>query len=744
MSKDDSDGDDLMDFVEEATGGSVDPDRAVWRVLIIDDEKDVHSATTFALRNTEVVGRPLEFMHANSAREAREVLSKHKDIAVILLDVVMETPNAGLDLVAVIRDELKIRDTRIILRTGQPNQAPEIEVIRDYDINDYKLKSELTQARLFASLTTAIRSYKQIQTIEAGKRSLNMIVSSCAQLLTQKGINDFAQGVILHLSGLLSITPEGLICVSRKGREGDQDDPRIIAAAGHYVELIDQPVTDLIEGEAKRVLLECLKIKHHVYRPHGIALYLGGQERDMACYVSSNAEINEIDEQLLELFCSNISICADNLDRVDRLSDYAYKDVLLNLPNRNALLDEIDKFMPKSTSERGSNDFVLGMLDIDGFSEINASLGQDYGDETLKVVSKKLEQQFSDGAYVARVANDTFAVLGESNKVNAELLLEPFKYPLIIAQEEQTISFTASLVPLCDVDGGGSEAIKDAMTVLKMGKEKQRGVVHSYDPAMVNEAIGRLDMLHQLRQAYEHNQLFVVYQPKFNLQDNRITGFEALVRWRDSKGQLILPENFIPLAEKSGLIVKVGSWILKQAVATLSELHNRGWSDCHMSVNISVVQLINPGMIDMLSKITDDFGIDPKFIDLEVTESLAVKDLNASLVLFEKIKALGFTLSLDDFGTGFSSINHIQKMPIDRLKLDKTVIQGASSPDGKDIIKMIIEMAEHLNLEVVAEGVENGDQVEFLRSLRCSLAQGFHWANPLDAHALYQWLEEYK
>ena len=215
--------DELMSFVGEAENKHSPPKSSdsnntatpVWRVLITDDEEDVHSATTFALRNTKILGRRLKFYHANSAEAAVKTLTEIDDIAVVLLDVVMETPNAGLDVVAVIREQLDNQETRIILRTGQPNQAPEIEVIRDYDINDYKLKSELTQNKLYASLTAAIRSYQQIKTIAASKEGLDLIVKASADLISKKGINDFAQGVILQLSGLLSIKQDGLICVRK-------------------------------------------------------------------------------------------------------------------------------------------------------------------------------------------------------------------------------------------------------------------------------------------------------------------------------------------------------------------------------------------------------------------------------------------------------------------------------------------------------------------------------------------------
>ncbi|MFT5082034.1 MAG: diguanylate cyclase (GGDEF)-like protein [Lentisphaeria bacterium] len=486
MNKDDLGADGLMDFVSESSGGDQ-PEREtlVWRVLIIDDEKDVHSATTFALRSTEVIGRPLEFLHANSSREAKAILLEKTDIAVILLDVVMETPNAGLDLVAVIRNELHIKDTRIILRTGQPNQAPEIEVIRDYDINDYKLKSELTQSRLFASLTTAIRSYKQIQTIEAGRCSLSMIVKSSAELLTKKGINEFAQGVILHLSGLLSIVPEGLICVPRRGLNLNEDSTHIIAAAGHYTKLIDRPLNELDEKGAKEALLECLDKKCNVFKKDGIALYLGSQERgDMACFVTDDVSLEEVDKALIELFCSNISICADNLQLVSRLSDFAYHDVLIGLPNRNSLVEHMDKVLGREGLEK----YALSMVDIDNFAEINASLGQDYGDELLIAVGRRMENFFPSPSFVARVAGDTFAVFGPSEEIDSKRLLAPFLEPFNAGSEEQIISVTAGIVPLSETKRGADEAVKDASIVLKMAKNHNRGEVVLFRQNMVTDA----------------------------------------------------------------------------------------------------------------------------------------------------------------------------------------------------------------------------------------------------------------
>lgn len=725
-----------MQFLEEdSSSKQQESKKSVWRVLIIDDEKDVHSATTFALRNTEVVGRPLEFLHAASAREAQEFLESQKDIAVILLDVVMETPNAGLDLVPFIRNQLKIKDTRIILRTGQPNQAPEIEVIRDYDINDYKLKSELTQSRLYASLTTAIRSYKQIQTIETGKQSLSMIVKSSSELLTQKGIHEFAQGVILHLSGLLSISPEGLICARRNG---SNTNPLIIAAAGHFTPLMDRPLSELSEGETQKSLIECLDTQKNVFNKYGIALYLGSEDRgDMACFVSSEAEFNEVDESLLELFCSNITICADNLELVAQLSEYAYHDDLTGLPNRNSLVHNIDK----NIAEQSGVESILCMLCLEHFNEINKSLGQAYVDTLLKTVAERLVEYFPPPSIVSRLDNDNFAVFGLAEAITKDKLRLPFESSFEIEGHEQILSVTAGMVPISEVHGDGDEAVKDASIVLRSAQHNKPGEILLFRHDMVTDAEGRLGLLRHLRTAFELQQLYLVFQPKIRLDNMEIMGFESLVRWCDDKGCSISPQSFIPLAEQSGLIVRLGEWIILESINSLIELHELGWKDCDVSVNLSVAQLQHAGFVDFLASAIDRLNFNPKYINLEITESLAVSNFDSTITLLKDIKALGYTISLDDFGTGYSSLIHLQKMPLDFIKLDSSLLRNVDEETGKQIVEVMLHAAEKFNIGVVAECVEEEKQVGFLKSLNCGHAQGFFFARPMEKEALLAWLK---
>ncbi len=740
MDKDSNEKPELMQFLDDdtaiKTSDSPIVPSSVWRILITDDEQDVHTATTFALRNTRILGRPIEFLHAKSARETIAILKSYKDIAVIMLDVVMETPNAGLDLVAVIREELKVTDSRIILRTGQPNQAPEIEVIRDYDINDYKLKSELTQSKLYAALTTAVRSYKQIRMIEAGKQGLNMIVRSSSDLLTKGGLNAFAQGVIIHLSGLLSVPPEGLICVRRIDRRRESE-AHIIAAAGHYCLLIDHPLSDLDESHARSLLEASLDSHTNVYDKYGLALYLGSDARgDMSCYVSSSNQLDEIDQSLIELFCNNITTFADNLTLLEQLRNYAYTDELVGLPNRNALTEEIDK-----VSAQGARDsYVLAMADIDNFAEINASLGQKYGDLLLQSLSKRLRSRFPEPCFVARTAGDTFAIFGPNTHLKEENVLVPFATPFDLSGEEQMISVTAGFVPLKDVEGGASEAIKDASIVLKLAKSSSRGEVIRFDRAMIKNAKERLELLKNLRTAFDMERLQLHYQPKLCLETNKVLGVEALLRWPVDDGDFVPPGTFIPLAEQSGLIVRLGEWILRTAMLELNNLIYQGWKDIHVSINMSVAQLQHPAMMQTLKRVLAETNADPSLIDLEVTESVAMEDLTSNTLLNE-IKALGFQISLDDFGTGFSSLNYLQQMPIDRLKIDQSFVREVKDSSGNEIVELIVHLGRKLGKKVIAEGVETAVQVDYLKSIQCGEVQGFYFARPMSTTDLYAWLK---
>lgn len=712
----------------------------VWNILIVDDEKDVHSATTFALRNTIILGRPLAFLHAYSSQEAIDILSNNKNIGVILLDVVMETPNAGLDLIATIRTTLNNLDSRIILRTGQPNQAPELEIIRDYDINDYKLKSELTQNKLYVSLTSAVRSYQQIKVIESGNRGLDIIVRSSAELMLNQHLDDFSAHVIRYLSKILDVPENGFVC-SRPLQAKLMCDLSIVASSGVYKQYEKSPLSAIDENSIQHVISTCVTERAHIKAGGGYAIYIGSAERgDMCCFVRGVDELPDFDQHLMDLFCNNICICADNLELFNRLREQAYTDTLLKLPNRNALTEKIDALM---AIDGGKNN-VLAIIDIDNFAEINAALGQDYGDRLLIAIAKRIQKSFPESCMVARIAGDTFGIIGSKDSIDTTQIVPLFWQPFEIDTEQQIISVTSGIVPLEEITGGGNEAIKNASIVLKLAKHQSRGQAIMFTRDMVSNARERLDMLRYLRTAYEQEKLFLAYQPKFNIDASCVSGFEALLRWKSDDGKFISPGIFIPLAEQSGLIVRMGEWILLEAIRELQKIHDFGWTTTHMSVNISVAQLNHPDVLDMLKRVLSKTQINPKFVDLEITESISMGDLDSNLALLNDIKKLGFSLSMDDFGTGFSSLNYLQKMPIDRLKIDQAFVRTSNTESGREIVEMIIHLGRTLDLTVIAEGVETNGELDILKLFHCDEIQGYLYAYPMASAELFAWMEENK
>ncbi|MEE9477574.1 MAG: DUF3369 domain-containing protein, partial [Roseateles sp.] len=305
--------DDLLELLDEPehTDAEHRPQDRPWRVLIVDDDGDVHKATELAMQGLTVEGQPLVFLHASSAAQARQLLASEDDLAVVLLDVVMESEDAGLQLVRHIREGLRLNAVRIVLRTGQPGYAPEIETVQAYDINDYKTKSELTRTRLYTVLTAAVRSYRQICALEANRRGLEMIVESSTSLSRMRGLSRFAEGVVTQLCALLGILPEGLVCAQVGGDAGDE--VRIIAAAGQYSGLIDRPLSQVKIVNVRNRLERCLSEHRNLY-DDGTCLYFGmGEGRAMAALVDVGRELSDLDQQLLRAFCSNIAVGFENV-----------------------------------------------------------------------------------------------------------------------------------------------------------------------------------------------------------------------------------------------------------------------------------------------------------------------------------------------------------------------------------------------------------------------------------------------
>ncbi len=732
----------LLEFVDDTPPTGAACRAPAWRILVVDDDADVHESTTFGLRGIEIAERPLELLHAYSGAEALDVLARESDIAVVLLDVVMETEHAGLDAVERIRGELGLTQLRIVLRTGQPGRAPEIETIQRYDINDYKTKGELTRANLYVTLTAAVRSYDQLRRLEASRRGLEKIVMASHQFMAEQGLAAFAEGVITQIAGLLGIAPQGLVCASTRPVSGETQEPQateymVVAAAGPYAGMIDRTLADLDDPHIADSLRRALCEQRTLLEPCSATLFFAGRQgHDFAAYVRAATPLREVDQQLLEVFCTNMALCAANMDLLASLRRNAYTDRMLGLPNRAALIERMDQDLALARSAAG----VLALLDIDQFAETNDMFGHVYGDRLLAAIAHRLTDGLPPSCLLARVAGDTFGVWGPGHAVDpvplAALLAQPFE----IEGVERPVSMSIGLVRHEAGVHDAQELYKNGSIALKHAKEAGRGRALYYTAEVGVSTRERTRLLHGLQRAFGEDRLFVVYQPQLALDGERVTGLEALLRWRTEDGKFISPAQFIPVAEQSGLIVPIGAWVLRTALRALARLRAQGHR-LRMAVNVSSLQFAQPQFLDQVDAALATTGMPPEGLELEITESVSVMGLERVADLLRRIKARGIAVAIDDFGTGFSSLSYLDRLPADRLKIDRAFISALDSGRaGARIVDMIVPLGRRLGMQVLAEGVETASQAAMLRQLGCDEVQGYLYARPMPLDELERWL----
>ncbi|OSQ44809.1 EAL domain-containing protein [Thalassospira sp. MCCC 1A01428] len=721
-----------------------------WRILIVDDDIDVHEITELALYDLTFLGRPATLLHAYSAHEAAHILASETDIAIILLDVVMETSDAGLKLVGHIRQNMGLRNVRIILRTGQPGLAPEMDAITKYDIDDYKTKTELTRNKLFTSITTALRSFERMQKLDANRAGLEKIIASSNEFLSRRGLRNFAEGVITQLSGLMDVQPEGLVCAIGGGEHLDlldhqqpsrTDQIQIIAAAGRYSDMIGLDLEELHSNDIVTALRDCMAQKKTLILPGCIVLYLYVREGyALAAYIGAPEPINSLDQHLLSVFCGNLTLCAENIQLVEKLKRRAYVDELTNLANRTAILDAMSSVLNDPNPQPNS----LILIDLQLFAEINDVLGHSYGDRLLCAVGKRLSTVLPD-CIVGRIAADLFAVIGRSEMLTQISMSAIFTAPFNIEHFELPIRVAAGSTELtADGQKTALDCMKQAYIALKRAKSSGFGQVTKYDPQLAEITRNRAKRLGGLQMAIERNQLEAHYQPLIDFKTGKPCGMEALLRWRREDGNLVPPCDFIPLAEYSGLIRPIGDWVMREAMDMIGKVHAAGFTDMRVSINVSKVQMVADDFIEKLERQLNQSTIAPQFVEIEITESACDLGINDLETLLGRIRALGVSIAIDDFGTGFSSLSYLDRLPVDKLKIDRCFVTPLDiENDGSRIAELIIPLGHRLGMKVVAEGIETEKQAQKLRDMSCDIAQGFLYGRPMPEADIMVWLQNF-
>ncbi|NTS78604.1 EAL domain-containing protein [Catenovulum sp. SM1970] len=712
-----------------------------WHVLIVDDDSEIHSVTKLALSDLVAFNGDLKFSHAYSGKEALEFLKEHDDVAIVLLDVVMESEDAGLQVVKAIREDLNMQNVRIVLRTGQPGYAPEESILKEYDINDYKTKTELTRSKLVTTIIASLRSYIQVTTINQNKLGLEQVIYASSELLKQQSLVNFADQALKQLSKLLNIKNNGLFCaLSHNPQAINANQMKVYAATEDFSNLVGKQLLDCDNGRAINQITLALSDSANKLEEHETIIVFSANNYQAAVYFEDGRKnYSDTEKQLLDVFLTNVSAAFANLQLLNQVTEIAYQDPLTQLPNRAQFIRLLNKF------SRGHMEIErIAIIDINHFSEINDGLGQEVGDNLLQTVAYRISQMLSENCHLARVGADVFGIIGDAEVLKPEKLNQLFNNPFKAGEHLLPVSAT---IGFCDKDQAhrtGLNTLKQVYIALNRAKKNNQENYEFYSHEMEEQTAWRLGMIRQLKSDFSNRKLEIWYQPQWNLETHTLVGVEALLRWPTKDGGYISPATFIPLAEHSGLIVEIGAWVLEESCRQLKKLDNMVENKIRMAVNVSMPQFRDGQFVANVVDTVSRFGIEPSRIELEITESIVMDNPETVIDALNQIKIKGIQIAIDDFGTGFSSLSYLQKLPLDRIKIDRAFINEMHKPEGAVIAETIVELGKKLHLATIAEGVENQDQEHRLQQLGCEEVQGFMYAKPMPASELQTLLLQQK
>ncbi|GAB6069402.1 hypothetical protein JCM30760_04990 [Thiomicrorhabdus hydrogeniphila] len=431
----------------------------------------------------------------------------------------------------------------------------------------------------------------------------------------------------------------------------------------------------------------------------------------------------------------------------DAMTQMAFFDPLTQLENRTFFKRKVNELI--NTDPNGH--FAILFLDLDGFKQVNDTLGHNIGDELLKVVAKRIQNTLrsnNDESHICRFGGDEFVVLlkNSKEKTGSQISLRLLnQIERIIKIEDDELQVSTSIgVALYPQHGKDIDTLlRHADTAMYQSKSVGKNTYSIYHDAMEESVAERSLLEKHLRKAIEHDEFHLVYQPQMNLQTGNIIGVEALIRWNNPVLGFVPPDKFIPIAEESHLILTIGEWVTKTCIAQLEAWKGTEFDSLHIAMNVSSVQFENPYFIGFVRKLMETAGVHNHLLEIELTERTVMNNVNENISRFNQIRSSGFGLSVDDFGTGYSSLSYLKKFPLSILKIDKSFIDGIPQDDEDIIItSAILNLAHSLSMQVVAEGVETEEQLDYLTKAKCNFAQGYLISRPLTINDLEDWLND--
>lgn len=726
----------VMDFLAPSVPKTTPDLERPWKVLIVDDDPDVHEVTRIAVTGCKFENRPFKLLHALSAHEAQVILKENDDIAVALVDVVMESDTAGLGLVSWIRDVLKNRFTRLILRTGQPGYAPQTDVIMKFDIDGYAEKAELSRTKLITAIVTALRGYKLVMSLETNRRKLKELNSHFASIVQQNALSEFANAVLEHLVALVGKPVDCLLCGYETLPEyagAEKTNIRVLSGRGAYEDKVDLPVDVISSAEIRQSVRMCIDSRDVCTSTGGVALPLVTRNgMSGALYVAMGYdELEElVGSEVVQLYISNAALGYEKTGLLEHIRNLAYVDRLTGLSTFSGFLEAFYR------NALTSSNLLVVHADIQRFRVIVDGIGDEKAQGVLKKVGHRLSRTFPDALSIARKEKDEFLLLlkGGSDDDIQEVVSRierEFQEPIRLDDTQLTLrprlGFATSSGP-----SDAAETIASQASIALNDVRQNANMSHSvFHPLMQEAAFERLRLASLLTGGQEQTEFSLHYQPIMLASDESIASFEALMRFRTQGGAFLNTQRMIEAAETSGLITEIGAWMFRNAFSEFSGM--TGVSDqVRLNVNLSPRQVHAKRVYKDIEEAASDASLSLSRLVFEVTEGLFLSNDQVTLDLLTWLRSRGAKVVIDDFGTGYSSLSYLRKLPVDGIKIDRSFIMHMDQdPDALAVVKSIIAVAQALDLNVTAEGVENAAQRKIMQELQCTYLQGYLYSKPL-------------
>lgn len=719
------------------------PDRP--RILIVDDVHENLHALMNVLRDDYAIAA------ATSGEKALELARREPRPDLILLDIVMPGMD-GYAVLSALKIDADTADIPVIFVTALAEAADEARGLK-LGVADYITKPvnpDLLKARLRTQLDLRrYRAHPQLFDIAAhadpaAKASILVVddvpenIHELLEALKDEYRIQVACNGAKALETILGAEPPDLVLldVVMPEMDGYEVCRRMKAtAAGNRIPVIFVTVVDATEDKVRGFELGAAD---YITKPFDID--------EVKARVRTHLELARLRRFLEDLVAQRTALLEVSEEKYRVL---AHRDPLTGLPNRVLFAELLNHAIVQA--ERNQTQFALLFLDLDNFKTINESLGHSRGDQLLVAVGGRLQGLFPESDAVARIGGDEFNILLDdaaemaSIDLMAQRILDALAEPFML--DGQSVYIGSSIgIALYPGDGRDAENLQSsADAALHQAKAQGRGILRFFSPEMTSRAKARLTLEAELRHAIDQNELCLHYQPQVDLISGQIVGIEALVRWQHPQRGLVPPNEFIPLAEESGLVVRLGGWVLHEACRQIKRWSEAGLALRQTSINVSAVQLSRGQLVDSVRQAIRDTGIQPEQLELEITESFVMTDREQAFKSLAELKSLGVCISIDDFGTGYSSLAYLQKLEVHKLKVDMSFVRDMTTNSGNaSIVRAIIALGHSLGLEVIAEGVEEAGQARYLRSLQCDVMQGYLVSRPLPETEMTRFLMSFR